>query len=398
MNLFRLLDVERAPRISVGLASLALITCATSATADVFNLEPGVTSLEFVSVGNAGNAPDPDIWEGLTPADIGAVDYEYRIGKHEVTNAQYAAFLNAIDPDGINPNDVYNPEMGTNFGGIDFFGENPGGEKYVVRAGRENNPVSYVSWFDAARFVNWLNGGQGDADTESGVYTLTGPQSVTGGRAVDATYFIPSENEWYKAAYHQPAADGGDADDYWLYPTMSNVEPGNDIPNGANYFDEGFVATQSDEYPTEVSPFTDVGTFAEAPSFYGTFDQGGNVSEWIETVGAYSSQRVVRGGSWDWTPGLLQAYARASTRPLYELSALGFRIAAIAEPRASMPGDMNCDGHMGFDDINSFVLAISGHDAYTLTHPDCNWWNGDMNADGTVDFADINGFVSRLSQ
>lgn len=391
---------SRKTKRSIGLSALICVaTVALPASADVFDMGPGLTDLEFIVVGNPGNLPDPDIWEGLTPPDIGAVDYEYRIGKYEVTNAQYAEFLNAVDGDGFNPNGIYNLEMATNFGGIDYFPDNPAGDKYVARAGRENNPVSYVSWYDAARFANWLHNGQGAGDTESGVYTLTGPTQIDGGRSAEATYFIASENEWYKAAYHQPAAAGGDADDYWLYPTGRNSAPGNDIPTGANYFDDsGFVATGSGEFPETVSPFTDVGAFFDAPSYYGTFDQGGNVSEWNEDVGVYSTKRVLRGGSWGWTPGLLETYARASASPLHEDSSVGFRIAATLEPtQALRHGDLNCDGYVNFGDIDPFVMALNGHNTYAAHFPDCNWHHGDCNQDGHVNFRDIDAFVAILN-
>ncbi len=61
-------------------------------------------------------------------------------------------------------------------------------------------------------------------------------------------------------------------------------------------------------------------------------------------------------------------------------------------------GDMDCDGDVDFDDINPFVLALSGQNAYEATWPDCNWLNGDINNSGTVDFDDINSFVELLSR
>jgi len=57
-------------------------------------------------------------------------------------------------------------------------------------------------------------------------------------------------------------------------------------------------------------------------------------------------------------------------------------------------GDVNCDGHVDFDDINPFVWALSGEAVYLAQFPDCNWLNADCNEDGTVDFDDINAFVA----
>jgi hypothetical protein len=62
------------------------------------------------------------------------------------------------------------------------------------------------------------------------------------------------------------------------------------------------------------------------------------------------------------------------------------------------PGDLNCDGIVGFGDINPFVLALSNPAAYSLQFAGCNIQNGDINGDSHVDFADINPFVQLLSQ
>jgi formylglycine-generating enzyme required for sulfatase activity len=84
-------------------------------------------------------------------------------------------------------------------------------------------PVNVVSWFDAARYCNWLHNGRGNGSTETGAYTLNG---ATSGNAVaknpGALYWIPTENEWYKAAYHK---SGGRNTGYWAYATQSNAAP-----------------------------------------------------------------------------------------------------------------------------------------------------------------------------
>jgi hypothetical protein len=113
-----------------------------------------------------------------------------------------------------------------------------------------------------------------------------------------ATWFLPSNDEWYKAAYHQPAAQGGDSDDYWLYPTRSNAAPYSDQPpgtasptNSANYynddavangFNDGYAVTGQATHDSLAVYLTDVGAYALSTSYYGTLDQGGNVQEWAE--------------------------------------------------------------------------------------------------------------------
>jgi len=61
-----------------------------------------------------------------------------------------------------------------------------------------------------------------------------------------------------------------------------------------------------------------------------------------------------------------------------------------------VPGDLNCDGAVDFDDIDPFVLALSGYDAYDAEYPACNWLNADANGDGAVDFDDIDAFVALI--
>ena len=98
--------------------------------------------------------------------------------KFEFTNAQYADFLNAVDPSGTNPNSVYNANMGTDArGGISFTTGAACGSKYAVKSNMGDKPVNFVSWFDAARVANWLQNGQGSGDTETGAYTLGGATS-----------------------------------------------------------------------------------------------------------------------------------------------------------------------------------------------------------------------------
>src|SRR4029079_10773318 len=115
----------------------------------------------------------------------------------------------------------------------------PSGSYSYDVIGSPNHPVTYVSWGDAARFANWMHngqptGGQGPATTETGAYTLNGATTQVALSAVTrnpgSKWFIPTENEWYKAAYYQPAASGGDADSYWAYPMKTYNLPYSDQP------------------------------------------------------------------------------------------------------------------------------------------------------------------------
>ncbi len=64
---------------------------------------------------------------------------------------------------------------------------------------------------------------------------------------------------------------------------------------------------------------------------------------------------------------------------------------------STLTGDVNCDGRVDFDDIDPFVVALTGPLAYAAAYPDCNYWNADANGDESVDFDDIDAFVTILS-
>jgi len=360
---------------AVLLAALAVSNPA--AQADVFDLGPNLTSLEFVTVDLPGNPEDPA--SASTQPGIGVVDASFRMGKFEVTNAQYAEFLNAKAAD-ADPFGLYSTSMTSeNSGGIVRSGS-PGAFAYAAKPGRENSPVNFVSFFDAARFANWLQNGQGDGDTETGAYTFTGSNTIAAGRNADAQFFVPNENEWYKAAYYQPADQGGDADDYWLYPTQSNTIADNEALDGANYFDGNFAGTGTTQYPFTVDPFLPVGSYTQGASFFGTFDQGGNVAEWTETPFFPSGSviRVVRGGAFDFPEGPLQSVGGASANGNFEILAIGFRIAAAVDQPC--PGDTNADGLINADDLLA-VLGDFGQAGADLA--------GDANADGAVNADDL---------
>lgn len=113
-------------------------------------------------------------------------------------------------------------------GGIDRNLAAATGSRYSVKAGQENFPVVQINWSRAARFVNWLANGQGSGGTESGVYDMSVFNSnafaTPPSQAANATVFLPTENEYYKAAYYDPTKNGG-AGGYWQYGTRSDTAP-----------------------------------------------------------------------------------------------------------------------------------------------------------------------------
>jgi formylglycine-generating enzyme len=305
-------------------------------------------TFDWATVGNSGNAPDS--------TGFGAVNNVYRISKYEVTNAQYTEFLNAVDPMGTNPNGVYRGSMGSSArGGIVFNGEADSGWKYSNKTNMGNKPVNYVSFLDAMRFTNWLENGQpvGGVGTESGVYTIGNRLDAT--RSPGTAFFIPSEDEWYKAAYHK---NDGVTGNYWDFPTSTDTMPDSDQPpesgeptasNTANFYrddgiangyNDGYAVTGSTTFNSSVDYLTDVGAYTASLSPYGTFDMGGNVYEWNETVMG-STSRCVRGGDWFNVSDLMAASYRFSVHPTFEYSNVGFRVASSAvvpEPSSLLLG------------------------------------------------------------
>ncbi len=160
--------------------------------APLFPKERKKRESSFVTVGAPGNPPDE---HRPRVGAHGAVGHTFEISKHQVSNAEYSEFLNAVarraDPHGL-----YNPRMrirrlpspsGTN------------GFQYAPDPETSHLAVTCLTWFDAIRYCNWLHGG----DTERGAYEIS-PSRKVGPRHRDAKYFLPSENEWYKAAYYDP--------------------------------------------------------------------------------------------------------------------------------------------------------------------------------------------------
>lgn len=288
-------------------------------------------AIEYVTVGNVGNTANSD--------GFGAVGYEYQISKNETTIAQYAEFLNAVakaDPYGLYDSDMtYSRINGISRKGVS------GAYLYEVNLGSENKPITCVSWFDAARFCNWLHNGQptgsgAASSTETGAYTLNGAVSgVSVNKNANAKVWIPTENEWYKAAYYDPTKGSGG---YWLYPSRRDTTPSNDlgVAGGANFYDnEGYTVFHGGTSWA----LTDVGAFGESSaSYYGTNDQGGSVYEWNDAV-IYVS-RGLRGGAWGSTESMMRSTARADESPASQGYDLGFRVASstadVLDPKATI--------------------------------------------------------------
>ena len=318
---------------------------------------------DLVPVGNAGNANDP-----ATGNLYGGVAYAYAIGTYDVTIGQYAEFLNAVAA--TDTYSLYNASMATdlNVAGIAQTGSSGSYTYSVINNGGNsaNRPITYVSWFDSARFANWMangqpSGAQSSTTTENGAYDLNGATSGTApaknvvnpNTSAVPTFFIPNENEWYKAAYYSPLLNSGSGG-YYTYATQSDTAPGNVIGSGSNqanyYTGSGYSVTQSGSFSVIQNYLTDAGAFSASGSFYGSFDQSGNVYQWNDLTGAAGSSRGLRGGEWNDFAVSVSSAGRLTAVTSDEQDFIGFRLAStviVPEPSTWVmaAGGLACVGY-----------------------------------------------------
>ncbi len=273
-------------------------------------------NIEFVTIGNPGNAADTedgnDNQTGVQ--NFGSVPDQYRIGKFEISEDMIGKENAQSASDGSPLNITHN-----GFGA--------------------NKPAGSVSWFEAAKFINWLNTSSGSTEAckfdGAGTFQLwqSGDEGYNPNnlfRNSLAIYFLASVDEWYKAAYYDPTLGV-----YYDYPTGSNSVPDGIDFAGDTTFDVVFreVSGRNNPAPNDI---TDVGVLSP----YGTAGQGGNVYEREETDfdlvnDSSSSRHGIRGSSWrNRSLDLLSSY-RFGSSPTDEFGINGFRVASIPEPTTS---------------------------------------------------------------
>ena len=279
------------------LASISLVSPAKS-----------VVNINWTNIGNPANAADT--------TGYGAVGYSYSIGTYDVTNAQYVEFLNAKGAS--NDAGIWNSTMG-HTGGTYTYGNitqtgSSGSFHYSVDSTYASNPVVGVTWFDAARFCNWLSNGQGSGSMETGAYTLNGAVSGIYYANPGSQIRLPSEDEWYKAAYYNAVTAT-----YSLYPDGRNTITQVD----ANY------------WPSSGLVNVNYGT----PSSYGVYGMGGNAWQWNDAL-TMSNVRGIRGGSWGMGsysgPSFLASSFRGGNYPDTVDPSLGFRVVSVPEPTSEI--------------------------------------------------------------
>jgi hypothetical protein len=307
---------------------LVAIFYAPSAHADSFGTGLNAFDIEFVAIGNPGNLPDTT---GI-PNPAGTVLYPYRMGKYEISREM----ITKANTDG----------------GLAI----PLANIPIVNGA--NRPATGPSWNEAARFVNWLNASTGSMPAykfalQPGEVGYSANANILLWDASDdgynpnnlyrnslARYFLPSADEWYKAAYYDPSANGG-AGGYWNFATGSDTAPtavASGTAGGTAVY--GQPPTPSATGPADI-------TLAGGLSPYGTMGQGGNVDEWEETDfdlvngPTGSSARAYRGGSWDENSSILSSSFRTNENPSsIGRFSIGFRVASTSEPIVPEPCSM----------------------------------------------------------
>ncbi|MFA6045304.1 MAG: SUMF1/EgtB/PvdO family nonheme iron enzyme [Phycisphaerales bacterium] len=298
--------------------------------------QPDPSGIQFVTIGSPGNAP----WTGGgVNNNRGAVDYSYRIGQFEVTTSQWVEFMNAalIRPAGDTIPFVIRPLV---------WGARSSGGQWTVTAGKEMIPVSGLDWRTCAVYCNWLTNGKSSDRSAflSGAYDVSTFGYFNNGslftdqisHSPGATYWIPTLDEWMKAAHYDPNKNGPGQGGWWANANQSDDYPVygppgftvNGQPTTANAGWDGFSFPGQNPYSVPLGAY-------DVTSAFGLYDTAGGASEWLEaSVGdpgePYPRFRLYDGSHWNQyaAGGDLTRSPSGGESPTYPGAGLGLRIAS----------------------------------------------------------------------
>ncbi|MEN8183858.1 MAG: SUMF1/EgtB/PvdO family nonheme iron enzyme [Myxococcota bacterium] len=303
---------------------------------------------------------------GCPETGFGSVGYAFEIQEANVTVAEYLAFLNAVAAS--DPQVLWGRWMKPQ---IVRSGLHPSYSYALAAPGLGQRPAVFVDLFDAFRYANWMHNGQpvgpqDAASTEDGAYTLLGQNPPWVQRNAGASYFVANEDEWYKAAYYDPASQ-----------TYSRFSWGEALPRG---LPPGFATRPEDtnlcappvpqnwncECPiTEgLGVATDVCAYP-GRSAYGLCDTTGNLFEILETrevssggVGAPprgTVLAVIRGGSFG-NPGFCDAAADGRNFTNADTSCAWCGVRLARQPQLSVPAPEPSSRALGL----AMLAALAG--------------------------------------
>jgi len=309
-----------------------IVIVAGAANADA-QPAPADYGFKFITIGDVGNPGyDREDLFGHT-SGRGGVDYEFRIARTEITSEQFAEFQNAYLTAGQPVGSV----------GAYFWGGYFDDGRYVVPSGNELLPVSGINWRGAAVICNWLHNGKGTdpADFTSGAYDTSTFTRVPGSnvlvndqatRSPGAKYWIPSFDEWLKAAHWDPDKNGPGEGGWWLFNNGSDTQPIGGLP-GEGETTAGYdFASLGEAYaiPLEAYPST------RTP--WGLLDTSGGGAEWTEEwLHGTPEIRIAQGNAtgqqiyWPDDPKSFSpdiAWSISGTNPNINLLEFSFRIAS----------------------------------------------------------------------
>lgn len=329
----------------------------------------------------------------------------YYIDIHEVTNEQYCAFLNSAYDQGLIEvpanNMVYQAGGAVRYcrteNSVDSDGWPPQNfmrfenGTFTVTNGRENHPVTQVSWYGAVAYTNWRS----EQDGRTPCYDLT---TWMCDFSADG-YRLPTEAEWEKAAAWDPELQR-----HFRYGEQSDGFDAANLPHTRANFRWSADPYESSSPATTPVGYYDgsdhAGTFQteDAKSYYGCRDMTGNVWEWCNdwysadyyssspydnpTGPAEGTMRTFRGGSWG-LPAHWGRTARRGTVTPGNIQSGGFRCVTRYSPTSGeCPGDIDGNGTVNLDDFAILALNFGSGPGATLAQ-------GDLNEDGFVNLDDF---------
>ncbi|MCC6322143.1 MAG: SUMF1/EgtB/PvdO family nonheme iron enzyme [Phycisphaerales bacterium] len=337
-----------------------------------------VSGIDFVRIGAVGNAA----WPGRgDPTDNtvgrGSVAYEYSISRFEVTTADWVPFFNAVFDRPANDRIPFVPlaPEPSYWGAQSVTPTHPGGQRWAVRPGQEMRPVGDISWRMAAIFCNWNHHGRalnreaflsGAYDTAT--FGFTGPNNITftdqATRSPGARYWIPSLDEWMKAAHYDPNKNGLGQGGWWNYSTTSDTvpvygPPGVRVTTGvfpvvadpSGPLAQANALWNTDGFPN-LNPFSvPLGAYS-VTSPWGLYDTAGATTEWTEEIRTLSTGekfRRVEGSFWSFPVSASDFVGRTGggefpNVPTYEF---GFRVASSIPGSGTAALAIGCVLHLG---------------------------------------------------
>lgn len=319
-------------RSFAGAVALVVFGLLSTASADDFTWQ---------TVGSIGNAANPT-------TGLGRVTENFKISAYETTIAQYADFLNGSFAGKQGLYGVYSTNIGSKLSttppngvGITQSGS-AGNFTYSVVSGFASKPVNNINWFSAARFVNWYANEKSTTATatETGTYTLVGGQTSgsVAARNAGAKIFLPSADEWTKAAFYSPATQS-----YTKWPTQSETIPTATLPTANEQITAANTANYNPQTVGVTTKMTNAGTYVNTTSTYGLFDMAGNVNEMTDTAQSTDATKFqALGGSWASTASTMNSFYSSANVGEFKAgdagtATIGFRVAAVAVPE---PGNM----------------------------------------------------------